>query len=195
MERRLIVAVAEATTARVEGTFQRHASPGVEAIRGSSGGGRWGAPGSYSVLYLGRPTDSVIVEAYRHLVDDDPDGGLTGDMVGPRNLLTCEVAVSEILDLRDPRSQALVGLDRRALTSPVDEYAACQRVGQAAHQLDLRGVIAPAAGIGAGVAGETLAVFEEKLGPDEHPVHTDTERWDHLPPDPRRLRLVDERGA
>jgi hypothetical protein len=175
----------------VDGTFQRHASPDVAELRGSDGGGRWGAPGAYSVLYLGRPTASVIIEAYRHLVDDDLDGGLTGEMVGPRNLLTCQVAVSEVLDLRERRSQELVGFDVAALAAPVDEYAACQRVGQAAHQLGLHGIIAPAAGGG----GETLALFEEKLPPAEEPVLVDRERWHHLPPDPRRLRAVDDRAA
>jgi hypothetical protein len=150
--------------------------------------GRWGAPGAYSVIYLGRPTSSVIVEAYRHLVDDDLDNELAGHMVGPRNLLSCDVAVSDILDLRDPRSQVRVGLNIEALRSPVDEYAACQRVGQAAHQLDLHGIIAPAAS----AMGETLALFEEKLAPEELPRLTATEHWEHLPQDPRRLRLVDE---
>jgi len=67
------------------------------------------------VLYLGRPTHSVVVEAYRHLVDDDED--LDGTMVGPRHLLTCEVAVSDVLDLRDPHSRLLVRLDLTALRS------------------------------------------------------------------------------
>lgn len=189
MEQRLLVAVSQAATTHVEGSFQRHTSPDVDALRGSPAGGRWGPPGAYSVLYLGRPTQSVVVEAYRHLVDDDLDHELAGHMVGPRNLLTCEVAVSDLLDLRDPHSQQLVGLDLAALRSPIDEYAACQRVGQAAHQLDLHGVIAPAAT----ALGETLALFEEKLPHDQQPRLTATERWEHLPADPRQLRLVDER--
>lgn len=193
MDRQLITAVAEATAVRVEGVFQRHCSPDVDELRGSPAGGRWGPPGAYSVLYLGRPTSSVVVEAYRHLVEDDLDGDLRPEMVGPRNLLTCEVAVDDVLDLRDPASLQRIGLSRDALSSATDDYAPCQRVGQAAHQLGLRGVIAPAA---TGL-GETLALFEEKFEPSEYPRIVTRERWATLPADPRRLRIVKDqpRGA
>jgi len=193
VDRQLITAVAEATAIRVEGVFQRHCSPDVGELRGSPAGGRWGPPNAYSVLYLGRPTSSVIVEAYRHLVEDDLDGLMRPEMVGPRNLLTCEVAVDDVLDLRDPANLQRIGLSRDALSSPTDEYAPCQRVGQAAHQLGLRGIIANAA---TGL-GETLALFEEKFEPSEYPVVIARERWDTLPADPRRLRIVEDqpRGA
>ena len=185
MQQQLITAVADATISSVEGAFQRHVSPDVNELRASNAGGRWGPPGAYFVFYLGRPTHSVVVEAYRHLVDDDED--LDGTMVGPRHLLTCEVAVSDVLDLRDPHSRQLVGLDLTALRSPIDEHAACWRVGQAAHQLQLHGVIAPAAT----ELGETLALFEAHLPHDQLPQLIDKERWNHLPPDPRRLRAID----
>lgn len=147
-----------------------------------------GPPGGYSVLYLGRPTRTVVAEAYRHLVDDDQEDRLDGTMVGPRNLLTCRVEVAEILDLRDPASRDAVGLDLAALRSPIEEHAACQRVGQAAHQLQLHGVIAPAAT----QLGETLALFEEHLSHTELPELIGRERWPHLPPDPRHLRAIDD---
>lgn len=188
MQKRLLEAVAAATVTHVTGTFQRHCSPSVQELRGSPGGGRWGSPGAYSVLYVGRPERTVVIEAYRHLVDDDLDGQLTGDMVAPRNLLTLEVDIPEILDLRHARSQQSVGLDAAALSSPVGEYAACARVGQAAHQLGLYGIIAPAA---TGL-GETLAIFEERLPHEHSPTLTSVARWDRLPADPRRLRLVAE---
>ncbi|MEJ7784888.1 MAG: RES domain-containing protein [Solirubrobacteraceae bacterium] len=186
MQQQLISAVAAAALTRITGIFQRHCSPDVQKLRGSPGGGRWGPPGAYSVIYLGRPERTIVVEAYRHLVDDDLDGLLTGDMVGPRNLLTLEVDVPEILDLRQAASQQAVGLDAAALASPVGQYALCERVGQAAHQLGLYGIIAPAA---TGM-GETLALFEERLPQEHWPVLQDTTRWEHLPADPRRLRIV-----
>lgn len=52
------------------------------------------------MLYVGRPTASVTIEAYRHLVDDVE--GMTADKVGPRTLWTCQIAVSNVLDLREP---------------------------------------------------------------------------------------------
>jgi hypothetical protein len=66
----LAVAVAGCGTTRVTGTFERHVSLAVRGLTGSAAGGRWGPPGAYSVFYLGRPRDSVVVEAYRHLVDE-----------------------------------------------------------------------------------------------------------------------------
>lgn len=150
--------VASAPIAEVRATFQRHVSPRVRTLAGTAAGGRWGFPGSYSVLYLGRPKDSVVVEAYRHLVDDIE--GMTGDLVGPRRLLTCRVEVTNLLDLRDPAGRHAVGLTAEELVGP---WEPCQRIGQAAHQLGLHGVIAPAAT----QLGETLALFELHLPADE----------------------------
>jgi RES domain-containing protein len=127
----------------------------------------------------------VIVEAYRHLVDDVE--GLTGDMVGPRRLLTVEVALTTVLDLRDEDNSTAVGLSPEDLRSPVGQYARCQRVGQAAHQLGLHGLIAPAAT----TLGETLAVFELHLPAEEQPTLVGEAEWLHLPGDPRKLRIAE----
>jgi hypothetical protein len=109
------------------------------------------------------------------------------ELVAPRKLSTCEVHVTMILDLRTTENQVTVGLTIEDLTSGVGDYAACHRVGQAAHQLGLHGVIAPAA---TGL-GETLALFERHLPAEEQPVLIEEERWEQLPADPRRPRLVD----
>ncbi len=165
----------------VEGVFQRHVSPRVRTLTGTAAGGRWGFPGTYPVLYLGRPKDSIVVEAYRLLVDDVE--GMTGDMVGPRRLLTCEVSVSNLLDLGDAASRKEVGLSLDELQGPKEP---CQRIGQAAHQLGLHGIIAPAAT----QLGETLALFERHLAPEELPVLVGDELWERLPADPRKLRVI-----
>lgn len=178
----LAVAVSRATLSSVEGLFQRHSSPRVQTLTGSPAGGRWGPAGAFPVLYVGRPTASVTVEAYRHLVDDVE--GMTGDKVGPRILWTCQIAVTNILDLRPQSSRDTVGLTADDLTSPVDEYERCQRVAEAAYQLQLHGIIAPAAG----GTGETLALFEHHLPSGELPVVVRRETWERLPADPRRLR-------
>src|SRR5437588_1486617 len=177
MDRNLAAAVASARASEVRGTFYRHVSPRVRRLTGSAAGGRWGPPGAYPVLYLGRPVDSVAAAAYRHLVDNVE--GMTPENVGPRRLLTCEVAVTQILDLRDDENLELVGLKPANLLAP--SYETCQRVGQAAHQLELHGVIAPAAT----ELGETLALFELHLPPAELPVLTKEELWATLPVDPR----------
>jgi hypothetical protein len=63
--------LAQASPTGIGGTRQRHVAARFadNALAGRSATGRWGTEGSYPVLYLGRPTDSVAVEAYRHLVD------------------------------------------------------------------------------------------------------------------------------
>lgn len=179
MDRNLAEAISRASIVRVEGEFERHVSMKVRTLTGSRSGGRWGQPGAYPVLYLGRPTESVIVEAYRHLVDDVE--GARPDMVQPRRLLTCSVSVTQILDLRDEESQRLTGLAFQDLLGP---HAPCQRVGSAAHQLGLHGLIAPAA---TGL-GETLALFEQHVPQDELPNLIAEETWQTLPADPREAR-------
>jgi RES domain-containing protein len=185
MDRSLAIAVARASTVTIEGTFQRHAALRYRTLTGSAAGGRWGPQGAFPVFYLGRPTASVIIEAYRHLVE--PIDGMKPEMVAPRRLLTCEVSATMILDLRSTENQATVGLTPEDLTSDVGHYAKCHGVGQAAHQLGLHGIIAPAA---TGL-GETLALFERHLPAEEQPVLLGEERWEHLPADPRQLRLVE----
>lgn len=103
---------------------------------------------------------------------------MTGDLVAPRTVLDVEVRVSQILDLRDPETLASVGLDLDAL---LGGHGPCQRVGQAAHQLGLHGILAPAAT----ELGETLALFERHLTESELPTIIGAERWESLPPDPR----------
>ncbi|MGA8747156.1 MAG: RES family NAD+ phosphorylase [Solirubrobacterales bacterium] len=179
MESDIARALSSASTATVAGRFQRHVSPRQEPLRGSRSGGRWGPDGAYPVLYLGRPTDSVIVEAYRHLVETVE--GMQPHMVGPRHLVTCEVEIMSVLDLREAANRDVVGLTLAKLTSEVGDYEACHRIGQAAYELGLHGVIAPAAG----GLGETLAVFEDRLPDDEQPVLVGQQTWESLPADPR----------
>lgn len=176
MERDLDLPLSRASIIEVRGRFERHAGPDVRTLAGSAGGGRWGWSGAYPVIYLGRPVESVIAEAYRHLVDGV--AGMRGELARPRTLFEVDVEVTQILDLRDPESLEAVGLDAAALLGP---YARCQRVGQAAHRFGLHGVLAPAAT----EIGDTLALFERHLPDVELPVVISRSRWDCLPEDPR----------
>jgi hypothetical protein len=116
---------------------------------------------------------------------------MTGDLVGPRTVFDVDVRVTQILDLRDHETLRRVSLDDAAL---LGGYGPCQRVGQAAHQLGLHGILAPAAT----EIGETLALFERHLPEVELPIIAAEERWERLPPDPRserqRTRQVQERA-
>lgn len=81
------------------------------------------------------------------------------------------------------RSQ--VGLTDADVSSPVGEYEACQRIGSLAHQLELNGVLVPAAAWN----GLTLALFTDRLSLDAVPVVVAEEEWPVLPADPRHRRL------
>jgi hypothetical protein len=104
--------------------------------------------------------------------------------IRPRTLITCEVAVTEIFDLRSPANRALAGLTPNELQSETSDktaYAACQNVSAAAHQLGYHGIIAPAAT----KMGETLALFTDLLTDSEQLLLSATDMWIELPPDPR----------
>lgn len=111
-------------------------------------------------------------------------------LVGPRHLISCEVEVTNVLDLRVAENREIVGLSILDMTSDVGDYGACHRIAQAAHQLELHRIIAPAA---TGM-GETLALFERRLPADELPVLLDTLTWEGLPPDPRDTGAASAEG-
>jgi len=191
--------VAEVTEA---GEWQRHVSARHvgHALEGRAHYGRWGTRGSYPVLYLGRPRDSVIVEAYRHIVDplefDDPaDRQAFIATLVPRTLITCSVDVTNLLDLRTVFGRAQAGLTMQDLTSPTndrDAYARCRLVAQVAHQMRRHGIITPAATD----LGETLALFTDLVPTAQRPARCrEDEPWQQLPSDPRdqevrHLRVV-----
>lgn len=198
----LVTRIAELVEATESGTWQRHASvrTSARALDGWTSAGRWGTGSGFPVLYLGRPTESVVVEAYRHhidpvIFDSDSDRERFLDSQLPRVLVTCRVAVTRLLDLRTPLARAAAGLTPQDLASPVTDteaYGRCQEVAAVAHQLGLHGVLAPAA---TGL-GDTLALFTDRLPAAERPtrIPPDTQ-WQRLPPDPReappsRLRLI-----
>lgn len=178
----------------VTGAWQRHLPARYQdrPLEGRSAYSRWGRNPGFPLLYLGRPTESITVEAYRHLVDPVEDDPNILDHLAPRVLATAEVRVTEILDLRTPRARMELGLTLGQIQSPTDDraaYGACQEVAAAAHQHGFHGLVAPAAT----QLGETLALFTNNLPADELPRLIDTTPWDRLPDDPRvktRLRLI-----
>ncbi len=162
----------------MQGKFLRHAAPNRDAFAGGYHG-RWGA--NFPVIYLGRPLDSCIEEADRHLVEDT---GVPAQMVKARTLYTVQIDVTDVLDLRSEQAQEAVGLTPGDLASPVGEYTACQRIAAAAHQLELHGILAPAATS----LGETLAIFRERVRNAELPVEVGQEHWASLPARPGTAR-------
>jgi len=185
----LLVAISDLEPIEVRGTFQRHCSLRWDGLRPSAAGGRWGERGAFEVLYLGRPTESVTVEAYRHLVEDDLDApAQLAAAVLERRLYTMDVDVPNVLDLRPGAARRRLRLSDEQLRSEVGDYGPCQAIAAAAHQLGLAGILAPAA---TGL-GETLALFALNVEARRWPVITGTQLWHGLPADPRRLRLADD---
>ena len=198
MDPSLAELIADAQPSTVDGQWQRHVSLRFvsEGLSGRRHSGRWGTKNGFPALYLGKPLDSVVVEAYRHLVDpvidDDPS---ILDHLAPRALITCTVTVSEILDLRRTGTRVQLGLTMTELTSSTKDevaYASCQQVAEVAHQLGRHGLIAPAA---TGL-GDTLVLFTDNLNVSERPQRVaEDDIWTTLPADPRRkprLRVVKE---
>jgi hypothetical protein len=182
----------------VTGSWQRHLPPRYfpQAMQGRASYSRWGRARGFPVLYLGRPLDSVVVEAYRHLVDPVDDPTIV-DHLAPRGLVTARVSVTEILDLRTASTRVACGLTLAQLQSGTEDsaaYRACQEIAAAAHQQGFHGLVAPAAT----QLGETLALFSDRLPANEAPVITAEELWDRLPRDPRaegrHLRAVPHPG-
>jgi hypothetical protein len=179
--------LAQASPVDVDGTWQRHVAARftATALAGRSATGRWGTEGSYPVLYLGRPTDSVAVEAYRHLIDPlVTDPGQPMPQIRPRALVTCTVDVTNILDLRSAATRTLARITPNQLQSDTTDkaaYGVCQNISAAAHQLGYHGLVTPAAT----KLGETLVLFTDLLPTEEQPVMTDEQMWTELPPDPR----------
>lgn len=171
----LAARLAELAEVSEQGRWQRHASVRLtaQALDGYASDGRWGTRDGFPVLYLGRPTASVVVEAYRHQVDpiefDHPeDRQAFIDGLLPRVLVTCDVAVTRLLDLRTASARAASHLTLPDLHCPTEDragYRRCQEVAQVAHQLGRHGVLAPAA---TGL-GETLVLFTDQLPVQERP--------------------------
>lgn len=180
MQRSMVERVAAVSPTSVHGTFYRHAALNRDAFAGGDKG-RWGE--TFPVIYLGRPPASVTVEAYRHLVEAS---GIPAELVQPRRLYNVTVDVDAVLDLTNADHLAAVGLTPADLRSEVDDYAACQRVAAAAHQLELHAILAPSA---SGL-GETLALFRQRVTLREMPVVQTEETWNSLPIDPRKLRAA-----
>ncbi len=198
----LAARISELAPASERGEWQRHvaASHAAKALEGRKADARWGTKSGFPVLYLGRPMASVVVEAYRHLVDPIEFDSLADReqflaTLQPRALVRCSIEVDNLLDLRTAGARVRVGLSVQDLTSSTDDrdaYGRCQEVANVAHQLRYHGVIAPAA---TGL-GETLALFMDTLPAAQHPVPAHApEIWSRLPEDPRRpskpaLRII-----
>lgn len=173
----LVAAIDQLPCAEWNAAAWRHVAVGRAPLSGEGAritGGRWNPPGSFAVLYLGADPSTVVAEFHRlaRRQGVDPTSFL------PRTFFRYDVALHRLLDVRDNRSQAELGLNQAALVS--DDLTRCQAVGEAAFAAGREGVLAPSA---AG-SGDVIAVFLERLDPRSFVRDVESELWEYVPPQP-----------
>jgi len=191
--RDLTLAIAGLTPVSVSGRYYRVTSKAriKRAFEGSPAGGRWGPPNGFRVIYLGDSYDGVVIETHRHVTDTAEDPVAPPVSLG---LITCDVEVTDIIDLTTATARFAVGLSDPAVLYSEPQnveagaaYRACQQIAQAAHQLGRHGILVPSATH----HGNTLALFADHLGASERPVPVGgVATWEAMPADPRRLHIV-----
>jgi RES domain-containing protein len=134
-------------------------------------GGRWNPPDSFSTLYLALEHQTTVSEFYRLAARQ---GRAPEDFL-PRRMYRYEVALSAVLDLRDPVARASLNLSEAELGA--NDATQCQQIGKSAHYLGLEGILAPSA---AG-EGTVLAVFFDRLHADSQIRDIGHEPWAAAP--------------
>lgn len=148
----------------------RHVAHDRHPLSGSGArlhGGRWNPPDSFSTLYLALERETTVNEFYRLATRQ---GRAPEDFL-PRRMYRYEVALSAVLDLRDPAARASLNLSDPELRA--NDASKCRQIGESVHYLGLEGILAPSA---AG-EGTILAVFFDRLHADSQIRDVDHEPW------------------
>ena len=177
-DRELLDAIEQRPSEAFNGETWRVTTPGRDALRGSTAGGRWSPPGEFEVLYTSLSRAGALGEiGYR----------LSLEPVWPSRIehqihrLTARTNNS--LRLADMRALSTLGVDVPRYAS--FDYTATQAIAAAAFFLDFDGLIVPSARS----AELNLVVFTEKLDAGEplalaasEPVDWPAWRSDRRPP-------------
>jgi RES domain-containing protein len=177
VDQRLVARVDALEPVTVETEAFRHVAEGRHPLSGVGArvhGGRWNPPDSFATLYLALERETAIAEFHRLAARQlrMPEDFL------PRRLYRYEVALTAVLDLRQPDARDVVELSDAELQD--DDATACRAIGDAAQYSGLEGILAPSATR----VGTVLAVFFDRLRADSYLHDLDFERWDTPP---RRL--------
>lgn len=152
----LVATIERLPAAAFAGRAFRHQAAQYDPLSGRGArinGGRWNPPDSFSVLYLALDEATVALEFLRHAARH---GRKVADFL-PRTLYGYDLALQDILDLRDDSARRAVGLTVADIRA--DDLRACERVGEAAQHAGSEGILAPSA---AG-PGSVLAVFVDSI--------------------------------
>jgi len=142
----LYLALDHLGTRAISGEFFRHTAPRRDALSGKGAaiyGGRWNRPGN-EALYLATPKKTCAAEFARMAQGQ----GKGPESFLPRTLHTISVDNLGIVDLTSVGALETIGLQRSDLEA--DDWAACQRIGDAVDTLGLGGLLADSA-TGSGV--------------------------------------------
>lgn len=119
-------------------------------------GGRYNPPELFPTVYLAQPIQACMRELERGA--ENQHLSVERLLSVPHVLHTINLSEVEVLDLTQPTTQGVLGLEPADFTG---EHAPCQEVGHAAWFLQFHGVLAPSA-VGAGV---TVALFDHSTPP------------------------------
>lgn len=142
------------------GTAYRHAAPphaeiGPALLDGSRQvGGRFNPPGEFGALYLSLRPATARAELNRRAART----GVALEDLLPRVLLTVNVELGRVLDLRDPEERARWGLDEEGVSG--DDHGPCREIGRAARREGYEAILYPSA---ARREGTNLVVFLDRL--------------------------------
>lgn len=148
--------------------------PGLSGEGARMIGGRWNPPASFAVIYLGLSLEVVIAEFHRLAARQR----LAPDHFLPRALYRYDLDLHNVLDLRKTAARGTLALSDADLGA--EHPNASQAVGEAAFACGREAILAPSAT----GAGQVLAVYLERLGPNSTIREDQVEVWEEVPPGP-----------
>ena len=163
LDEEIVERVNELGTTSWTSVTYRHTSLRREPLSGAGArllGGRWNPRGLFPTIYLATPASTALRELEHAAIM----AAMTVEdmLVVGRELHTVQVNDLPVLDLRDPRRLASVGLGPEDISD--EDRSACQAIGHAAWFLEFGGVLARSARHDDGLV---LAAFETRVRPGQ----------------------------
>lgn len=121
-------------------------------------GGRFNPAGEFGAVYVALDEETALAELGRRI----DRTGLPRKHFRPRMMLRLRAGLGRVLDLTDPGVRTEWGVSADEIRAP--DWAAAQGIARRAREEGYTAIRFPSA---AG-AGENLAIFLDRLGPDEY---------------------------
>ena len=149
--------------ARFEGLCFRHSAAKYATVDESTldasrrAGGRFNPRGDFGAVYAALEKDTAVAELERRIERT----GLPRAAFRPRLMLHLTVHLTDLLDLTNPEVRRQFGVSEEDLIA--SDWTRAQDAGQEARRQGYTAIRFPSAT----GTGDNLAIFLEKLGPDE----------------------------